>query len=107
MKDSGSDRLLRVEKTRHASMRAAQRNIGIFDMDFVLTYGKRTHSAGALFIFLRKRDIPDEFRTDDRVTKLEGTTLVISTDDNSLITLYKNKGGFRKLRKKSKRNMYH
>lgn len=88
--------------SQHALIRASQRNISNEDMQIVLTYGQRLHNGGAILYFLGQRDIPEELKSDDRIMKLEGTTLVISKDGTCLITLYKNKDGLKKLKKKRK-----
>ena len=89
--------------SKHALERISQRNIDKNDIKFVLKFGTRIHNGGALFIFLRHKDIPDEFRIDDKFAKLEGTILVISKDGEHLITAYKNKRGIRQIKKKIKR----
>lgn len=87
--------------SRHAAVRISQRNIRAEDIAFVMRFGRHLHNGGALFVFLGQRNIPDEYRTDDRIAKLEGTTLVMSRD-GCLITAYKNKKGLKKVLKKCK-----
>jgi len=89
--------------TAHAQIRGAQRNITPENIDLVLRYGKELHRTGASFIFLGKRDIPEDLRNDDQMRKLEGTVLIISEDSNHLITCYKNRNALREIKKKSKR----
>lgn len=88
--------------SRHAVKRISQRNIRTEDIAFVMRFGRHLHNGGALFVFLGQRNIPDECKADDRLAKLEGTTLVMSKDGSSLITAYKNKRGLKKVLKKCK-----
>ena len=88
--------------SRHASLRAGQRNVSARDVTLVMDLGDKIHNGDAIFYFLGKRNIPNEYKSYDSISKLEGTTLVISKDGTCLITLYKNKKGLRNLRKKRK-----
>jgi hypothetical protein len=85
----------------HALERAAQRNIQTSDIAFVMAYGQRFYTGEAIQYFLGRRDIPEQYHSDDCVMKLEGTTL-ITAHDGTLITLYKNKRGCKNLRRKCK-----
>lgn len=87
--------------SRHAIKRLSQRNIHMVDVSFVLQFGIQVHNGGALFVFLGSKNIPTEFQADDRIAKLEGTTLVMSRD-GCLITAYRNKNALREIRKKNK-----
>ncbi len=89
--------------SRHAEERAAQRNIHGEDFDLILRYGTTVQAAGAVFYFLGHRHIPEELRSDDRIARLEGTVLVVSDDNGTVITAYRNKRGFRAIKKKLKR----
>lgn len=93
--------MLTLAMSHHASERAAQRNIEASDIAFVMTYGQRFFTGEAVQYFLGRRNIPDELRSDDRVMKLEGTTLIMS-HDGTVITMYKNKRGCKSLRQKCK-----
>jgi hypothetical protein len=50
--------------SRHAAERVGQRRIRIEDLDLLLRYGKEIHRAGAVFVFLGYRDIPEQLRHD-------------------------------------------
>jgi hypothetical protein len=89
--------------SKHALERVSQRNIDKDDVRFVLNFGQKIHNGGALFIFLGNKNIPEEYMSDDKFAKLEGTTLVVSKDGNNLITAYKNKKGLRQIKKKIKK----
>jgi len=86
----------------HAGERCAQRNISPTDIAFVMRFGHLLHTGGAVFVFLGRRDIPDDCLADQHLARLEGTTLVLSREDNSLITAYRNKKALRDIRRKVK-----
>ncbi len=95
---------LNIRYTAHAVSRSAQRNLSFDDVQFVLTHGRRTYCAGALHVFLARRDIPAEKALARQFGHLEGTVLVLSpTADNdlTLITAYRNRRGFKSVRAKA------
>lgn len=94
--------------TGHAEQRMAQRNLSWDDVHIVLMYGQRFHKAGAIFIYLRSRDIPDDLLPDDRFARLEGTTIVVSRDEpGQILTVYRNRqGGAGHIRRKKNRDRY-
>lgn len=86
--------------TYHACLRMAQRGLSQSDIQFVLTYGHKLRRSGSLFFFLGKRDIPVELsRLDNKIAKLEGTLLVLSSDGKELITVYKNRKAIQKIKR--------
>lgn len=87
--------------TKHARQRMAQRHLTEEHLEFVLKYGQVIHNGGAVFVFLGHRNIPDKYQADDKVAKLEGTTLVIS-HDGALITPYKNRDALKTIKRKLK-----
>lgn len=94
--------------TDHAEQRMAQRNLSWDDIHIVLMCGQRFHKAGAIFIYLRSRDIPDELQADNRFARLEGTTVVVSRDEmGQILTVYRNRqGGAGHIRRKKNRDHY-
>ena len=89
--------------SRHAAERAGQRRIRVEDVDLVLRYGKEIHRAGAMFVFLGHRDIPEQLRHDRRLIGLEGMTLILSSDGEQVITAYRNRHAIRDIKRKAKR----
>ena len=88
----------------HASQRLAQRNLTERDIEYVLNHGRRIRNGKALFICLGRRDIPaDDLRT-SRLTRLEGTVLVLDPFTGShLTTAYRNRrSGIRDIKRKQK-----
>ena len=73
-------------------------------MQFVLAHGRRVYCAGALHIFLGRRDIPSDKVTYQRFARLEGTVLVLADEAAPLvvITVYRNRRGFKGIRLKKK-----
>ncbi|GAB4118841.1 MAG: hypothetical protein Fur005_27090 [Roseiflexaceae bacterium] len=92
-----------VIPTYHAMVRQAQRNLSADDIEFVLVHGRRFHAAGALHVFLAKRDIPRDADTARRYARLEGTTLVLSSESEEvvLVTAYRNRHAMRGLRSRA------
>ena len=85
----------------HSSQRAAQRNVGEQDIDYVVRYGQRFHRAGAVFYFLRQCDIPANDQALDTVARLAGTAVVLSKDESTLITIWRNRrSGLKHIRQK-------
>jgi hypothetical protein len=87
--------------TPHAFQRAAQRNLSLADIRFVLDYGTPLHRAGAVHVHLRRKDLPGEDRRDQRLQQLVGTTLVLNRDQTCILTLYRNRqDGLRHIKRK-------
>lgn len=86
----------------HAIHRQARRNLSQADIEFVLDYGQQRHCAGALHIFLGRRDIPADKETQRRFGQLEGTVLVIAETAHGmlLITAYRNREALKRIRSK-------
>lgn len=77
--------------TKHAQRRMSQRNISRSEIEFIVAYGKIRFAAGAVFFHLRKKDIPKEFRRNSDISRLEGTTVVASSDNGDVMTVYRNR----------------
>ena len=89
------------QPTGHACQRMAQRNVDLDEVYFILEHGKRLHRAGVMFVFLRRRDIPDPLRAEQRYRRLEGTTVVLSRRKLKIITGYRNRSsGLQRIRRK-------
>ena len=89
--NEGANDVSQFVLTLHAQRRMAQRNVSLADVRFVLKHGKRFHRAGAVFVHLRGKDIPKEKRHDKNITRLEGTTVVLSRRNVLLNTLIEGK----------------
>ena len=88
----------------HASQRLAQRNLSSRDIEYVLSHGRRIRNGKALFICLGRRDIPPGDQRHSRLTRLEGTVLVLDPMTGShLTTAYRNRrSGIRDVKRKQK-----
>ena len=90
-----------IDFSRHATVRAAQRNLNDSDINYVTTYGKKFHKAGALIYYLRKRDIPDWDRSDPQWTRLIGTAVIMTKDGRQVITVWRNRSkGLKRIKRK-------
>jgi hypothetical protein len=90
--------------TEHGACRGDQRNLSEAGLIYVLLHGAKVRRTGAIFVVLRRRDIPAEDRHIDQWAKLEGTVAIVSLD-GTLITVYRNRDAFRDIRKKPKQNL--
>ena len=95
-----------MQITQHAQKRCAQRNIDEQALKIVLRYGRKLHRTGVIFYFLGWSDLPLELRKKDHFARLQGTTLLVSKE-GELITAYRDRTGWRKIRKKSKGGYRH
>ena len=93
-----------IRSTSHAQSRQARRNLSDQDVRFVFEHGRRMRCAGALHVFLGRRDIPADKEIHSRFAHLEGTMLVMDDTQGEvvLITAYRNRRGLRRLRGKAK-----
>lgn len=81
----------------------AQRGIRTEDIEYVYEHGHRVYSGGVLHLFLRKKDIPQPDRRKSNARKLEGTTILLSSEEKAeVITVYRNKQALPQLRRKLK-----
>lgn len=99
-------KLTLVQNHPHAQQRKARRNLSNADIEFVLEYGQRMHCAGAMHVFLGRRDLPHERVLHQRHAHLEGTVLVIRVTQRQLIllTVYRNRQALRSIRAKARYN---
>lgn len=87
--------------TDHARQRMAQRNVSKQQLSFILEHGQETHCAGARLVYLRRKDIPESCRRVDKFARLEGVTVVLSSDSPTVMTLWRNRRhGLRHIRRK-------
>lgn len=98
----------------HALHRMALRGLSKADVAYVLAHGKCHFAAGANFYYLGKRQIPFCDSKSSQISRLEGTVVLLSKDDQTVITVYRNKKSFVPLRSKAKyyveiehKNNYH
>ncbi|HID54526.1 MAG TPA: DUF4258 domain-containing protein [Anaerolineae bacterium] len=87
--------------TDHARQRMARRNVSKQQLSFILEHGEETHCAGARLVHLRRKDIPEPLRRVDKFARLEGVTVVLSSDSPTVMTVWRNRRhGLRRIRDK-------
>ncbi len=87
--------------TDHARQRMARRNVSNRQLSFILEHGEETHCAGARLVHLRRKDIPEPFQRVDEFARLEGVTVVLSSDSPTVMTVWRNRRhGLRRIRHK-------
>lgn len=85
----------------HAIEQAAKRNFSVEEIYYALQHGQRIYRTGIVFYFLGCRNIPKADRRDSHITRLVGTTLLVS-HNRELITVYRNPDGLRDIKRKLK-----
>jgi hypothetical protein len=85
--------------TDHAIERMAQRNLTISDVQFTMKHGQRVYRTGVVFIFLGRRDMPDD--KIKQFGRLEGTTVLLNPKTREVVTVYRNRNGLRKIKRKA------
>lgn len=83
----------------------SQRCLSQEDIEYVVFNGRRYHNAGAVFVYLGKRDIPRREQWNDQVSRLVGTTVLLDPQEaKEVITVYRNRASTRHIRIKAKYN---
>lgn len=77
--------------TPHAQQRMAQRNVMPEHIQFVLDHGIRYHAAGSLHVYLRRKDIPQQYRKQSPLMRLEGTNVVLCRHGATVLTVWRNR----------------
>lgn len=71
------------------------------DIDLVRRYGVLEHRTGVRFYFVRKQEVERYQTVEPRLAKLHDIVMVLS-QDNTVITLYRNRKALKDIRRKSK-----
>jgi len=97
-----------LHRSHHARQQQARRNLSDADVQFVLEYGQRRFSAGAMHVFLGGRDLPKQRAIYQRFRHLEGTVLVVRVTNAELvlITVYRNRQTLKKIRAKHRYDLH-
>ncbi len=93
--------------TYHARKRMQQRGVTEHLVRYVIDHGQWIQRAGALHCVLRKKDIPREDRRSEQFRRLEGTTVLINSDEEPplVLTVYRNRDSVRKIFHKTKKDL--
>jgi hypothetical protein len=94
-------RLRPLPFTKHARKRGARRNIAPDAVEYVVAHGRKIQRTGVTFFFLGRRDIPPDDRRASWASRLEGTIVLLTSDDD-VITVYRNRRGLRAIQRKMK-----
>lgn len=98
--DAGDACSMAASCSDHARLRRAQRNLRLDEVSYVLAYGAQVWRTGAVFHILRHCDIdPNDLHRDD-IARLEGAVVLI--EDDTVITMYRNRRSYRQIHKKQK-----
>lgn len=103
VRDADSDAVqpLRMTHTEHSLVRSSQRGINRLHIEMAIRYGKSIYRQGLVFCILGWRDIP--YTHAHMRDKLSGTVLVLSGDDDSIVTCYRGSDPFKHIMRKPSR----
>lgn len=88
--------------SKHGRRRAAQSNLSPDDVELVRRYGVLEHRTGVRFYFVGRREV-ERFRfIAPRLAKLHSIVMIVSQDDDTVITVYRNRHALKQIRRKSK-----
>ena len=90
-----------IRQSPHGRLRAAQRNLGVTDVEYIMLWGHIIYRTGAMFYCLREKDIPAQHRHLPQITRLAGA-VVLASRDEEIITLYRNTSAPRDIQRKMK-----
>lgn len=79
-----------INLTHHAVSRMSQRGIGIHDIGLVLDYGREVFSKGVIYYVLSQKEIERHKKTEPKLKELRGISVLVSTHDYRVITVYRN-----------------
>lgn len=89
--------------TEHARRRMAQRNVTAKNILYILAHGYRVHRAGAVLVYLRRKDVPFKQRANDQIRRLEGVAIVLNRESSVIMTVWRNRSnGLCRIRRKSR-----
>ena len=94
--------MIDFEMSQHAMLRAAQRNVSPHEIAFIIKHGKNIHNAGALECQMWHKRMPKDLPHNDPLWRLVGTTVMLSKDRRTVITLYRDGDAFKRDRRKKK-----
>jgi hypothetical protein len=87
--------------TSHAQWRLPQRNLAPWQVEYVLMHGTVFHCAGAVIVFLRRKDVRAFDCAPLKAESLIGTTVVLDPGQVHVLTAYRNRhDGMRRLKHK-------
>lgn len=93
-----------TQLSKHGRQRAAQSNLSNDDVDLVRRYGVLEHRTGVRFYFIGRREVERYRFVAPRLAKLHDIVMIVSHNDDTVITVYRNKHALKQIRRKSKVN---
>ena len=93
-----------AQLSKHGSQRAAQSNLSVDDVELVRRYGVLEHRTGVRFYFIGRREVERYRVVAPRLAKLHDIVMIVSCDDDTVITVYRNRHALKQIRRKSKVN---
>jgi hypothetical protein len=99
--DSEVEQVFQFTHSDHSMVRSAQRGIEGFRMQVAIRYGRTIRKQGLEYCILGKNDIPEHLS--HMCAKLRDTVVIISGESDCVITCYRGKDPFKRIKKKSKR----
>ncbi len=91
--------------TTHAHRRLQQRGLTPEFAALVMDHGTAVNTAGALFYFMSKKDLPWNIPNTVK-ERIAGITLVVDPGSHDVLTVYKNQHAMKQIRKKCRYDRY-
>lgn len=86
---------LDIQLSEHAEVRATQRNLSQSEIEFIVEHGHQHRGAGAIFCQLRRDCMPGGLPGNHPYRRLVGTTVLLSSCGQTVVTIYRNTRAFR------------
>lgn len=97
---SGKEVTYSLTHTEHSRLRSSQRGIDPFRLEAAIRFGEVVMKQGLMYCILGDSLIPDHLSRDR--DKLRNTVVVLSGDSDEIITCYRGKNPFRRIKRKRK-----
>src|SRR5690242_12344017 len=91
-----------IALSHHAALRCQQRRFSQLEIAYVLEHGRLIRRTGICFYFLAAKDVPLADRRLPWIQRLVGATLLLSSEGEAVITMYKNENALREIKRKVK-----
>ena len=89
-----------INYTKHSNIRMNQRGINKETISIALQISKKIYKQGLVYHIIKAENIPFDLPSSKK-EKFKNL-IVVATENNQIITCYKNKNGFKNIRKKNK-----
>ena len=88
-----------INYTKHSNIRMNQRGINKEMISIALQISKKIYKQGLVYHIIKAENIPYDLPASKK-EKLKN--IIVVTENNKIITCYKNKNGFKNIKKKNK-----